>query len=338
MPPFEAALKGSREIGFTIVSITISLVAVFIPVLLMGGVVGRIFNEFAMVVTIAIVASAFVSLTLTPMLCARLPGAQRAAATRRRRIRRAHLRRRCTRAIALPLDFCLAARPLVLLVFLAHRRGTVWLFVDLAQGLLPAGGYRPALGLDRGAPGHLVRRHAGAAEAGRVGAFQAIRPMSPTSPRSSAAASARPTAQPGRLVRRAEAQGRAARRSPTILADLRRDARPDPRHLEPSSCRCRTSASAARSSKSQYQFVGAGARPRRARRPGRTSSPTRWAATTAFTDVTTDSRTTPCRRRSWSTATRPRARHHRRPAPQRRSTRLRHRRPRPSTRPATTTR
>ena len=58
MTPFEAALKGSGEIGFTIVSITLSLVAVFIPVLLMGGVVGRIFNEFAVVVTIAIAASA----------------------------------------------------------------------------------------------------------------------------------------------------------------------------------------------------------------------------------------------------------------------------------------
>ena len=77
---FEAALKGSREIGFTIMSITLSLVAVFIPVLLMGGVIGRIFNEFAVVVTMAIVASAFVSLTLTPMLCAPRPdrGRQRA--------------------------------------------------------------------------------------------------------------------------------------------------------------------------------------------------------------------------------------------------------------------
>src|SRR5262245_44387947 len=62
---FEAALKGSREIGFTIISITVSLIAVFIPVLLMGGIIGRIFNEFAVVVTTAIVASAFVSLTLT---------------------------------------------------------------------------------------------------------------------------------------------------------------------------------------------------------------------------------------------------------------------------------
>ena len=70
--PFEAALKGSREIGFTIMSITVSLVAVFIPVLLMGGIIGRIFNEFAVVVTVAIAASAFVSLTLTPMLAAKI--------------------------------------------------------------------------------------------------------------------------------------------------------------------------------------------------------------------------------------------------------------------------
>ena len=72
MRPFEAALKGSREIGFTIMSITISLIAVFIPVLLMGGVVGRVFREFAVSITIAIVISGIVSLTLTPMLCARV--------------------------------------------------------------------------------------------------------------------------------------------------------------------------------------------------------------------------------------------------------------------------
>ena len=70
MRPFEAALKGSREIGFTILSITFALIAVFIPVLLMGGMVGRIFREFAVTVAVAIFLSAFVSLTLTPMLCA----------------------------------------------------------------------------------------------------------------------------------------------------------------------------------------------------------------------------------------------------------------------------
>ena len=71
MHPFEAALKGSREITFTIVSMTISLVAVFIPVFFMGGVIGRVFNEFAVVIGLAILVSGFVSLTLTPMLCSR---------------------------------------------------------------------------------------------------------------------------------------------------------------------------------------------------------------------------------------------------------------------------
>ena len=72
MRPFDAALKGSREIAFTILSITFSLVAVFIPVLLMSGVVGRVFREFAVTITVAILVSGFVSLTLTPMLCARI--------------------------------------------------------------------------------------------------------------------------------------------------------------------------------------------------------------------------------------------------------------------------
>jgi hydrophobe/amphiphile efflux-1 (HAE1) family protein len=71
MRPMQAALKGAGEIGFTIVSISVSLIAVFIPVLLMGGVVGRLFREFAVVVTMTIVVSAFVSLTLTPMMCSR---------------------------------------------------------------------------------------------------------------------------------------------------------------------------------------------------------------------------------------------------------------------------
>ncbi len=69
--PFEAAIRGAREIGFTIVSMTISLVAVFIPVLFMGGIVGRLLHEFAVTICIAILVSGFVSLTLTPMLCSR---------------------------------------------------------------------------------------------------------------------------------------------------------------------------------------------------------------------------------------------------------------------------
>jgi multidrug efflux pump len=70
--PLQAALKGARQIGFTIVSLTISLIAVFIPLLLMGGVVGRLFREFAITLSLAVIISGVVSLTLTPMMCATL--------------------------------------------------------------------------------------------------------------------------------------------------------------------------------------------------------------------------------------------------------------------------
>ena len=72
MRPYEAALKGAREISFTIISITFSLIAVFIPILMMGGMVGRVFREFAVTIAVTIILSAFVSLTITPMLCARV--------------------------------------------------------------------------------------------------------------------------------------------------------------------------------------------------------------------------------------------------------------------------
>ena len=70
--PFEAALAGASEIGFTVISLTVSLIAVFIPLLFMTGIVGRMFREFALTLTIAVVVSAVISLTLTPMMCARL--------------------------------------------------------------------------------------------------------------------------------------------------------------------------------------------------------------------------------------------------------------------------
>ena len=72
MTPMEAALHGAKEIGFTVVSISISLIAVFIPILLMGGIVGRLFREFAVTLSVAIVVSMVVSLTTTPMMCSRL--------------------------------------------------------------------------------------------------------------------------------------------------------------------------------------------------------------------------------------------------------------------------
>src|SRR5262249_678115 len=77
MRPFEPALKGAREIGLTMISVTFWLIAVLIAVVVMGGMVGRVFREFAVSIAVAIVISGFVSLTLTPMLCARVLRAHR---------------------------------------------------------------------------------------------------------------------------------------------------------------------------------------------------------------------------------------------------------------------
>jgi HAE1 family hydrophobic/amphiphilic exporter-1 len=133
MRPLDAALAGSREVGFTIISITISLVAVFIPILLMGGVVGRIFNEFAMVVTISIIASSLVSLTLTPMLCARLSPRSRHGG----HDEGGFLFRLILGAYRASLDFCLKAKPLIFLLFIGTVAATAYLFVATPKGFLP---------------------------------------------------------------------------------------------------------------------------------------------------------------------------------------------------------
>src|SRR5207249_10182407 len=75
--PFEASLKGSKEIGFTILTMTTSLAAVFIPILFMSGILGRLFREFAVTITTAILISGVVSITLTPMLCSRFIRAEK---------------------------------------------------------------------------------------------------------------------------------------------------------------------------------------------------------------------------------------------------------------------
>src|SRR5208282_1355541 len=71
-PPMVAALKGARQIGFTVVSLSLSLIGVFIPLIFMSGIVGRLFREFAITMSAAVVVSMVVSLTLTPMMCSRL--------------------------------------------------------------------------------------------------------------------------------------------------------------------------------------------------------------------------------------------------------------------------
>ena len=139
MRPFEAALKGSREIGFTIVSITFSLIAVFIPVLLMGGMVGRVFREFAVSVSVAIIVSGFVSLTLTPMLCARVLKSHHAE-EKQNFVLRAFERffETLLATYEWTLDRVLAYRSIMLMVTIATIAGTIALYIVVPKGFFPA--------------------------------------------------------------------------------------------------------------------------------------------------------------------------------------------------------
>ncbi|MGY3615421.1 efflux RND transporter permease subunit [Bradyrhizobium sp. USDA 10063] len=138
MRPFEAALKGAREIGFTIISITFSLIAVFIPVLLMGGIVGRVFREFAVTISVAILVSGFVSLTLTPMLCARVLRSHDET-KRPNVVLRAFeaVFDSWLRAYEWALDWVLAKKALMLFVTLATLAGTIYLYMIVPKGFFP---------------------------------------------------------------------------------------------------------------------------------------------------------------------------------------------------------
>ena len=138
MRPFEAALKGSREIGFTIVSITFSLIAVFIPVLLMGGMVGRVFREFAVSIAVAIIISGFVSLTLTPMLCARVLKAHDPEEKQFFVLRWFEaMFEGWRRGYQWSLDWVLRYKSIMLLVTLATIAGTIWLYIIVPKGFFP---------------------------------------------------------------------------------------------------------------------------------------------------------------------------------------------------------
>ena len=136
MRPFEAALTGAREIGFTVVSISVSLVAVFIPLLLMGGIVGRLFREFALTVTAAIAVSVLVSLTLTPMLASRFLVRE---SEQHGRLYRAIERMfdALVNAYARGLDLVLRHRFVTLMTFFATIALTAALFVAIPKGFFP---------------------------------------------------------------------------------------------------------------------------------------------------------------------------------------------------------
>jgi HAE1 family hydrophobic/amphiphilic exporter-1 len=153
MRPFEAALKGSREIGFTIISITFSLIAVFIPVLLMGGMVGRVFREFAVSIAVAIVVSGFVSLTLTPMLCARVLRSHRPEGEKQFFVLRMFERffEGMLSAYQWTLDRVLKFKSIMLLVTIATFFVTIVLYVVVPKGFFPTEDTGYVVGITEGA-------------------------------------------------------------------------------------------------------------------------------------------------------------------------------------------
>jgi multidrug efflux pump len=137
-PPHKAALRGAKEIGFTVISLTLSLIAVFIPLLFMTGLVGRMFREFALTLTIAVVVSAIVSLTLTPMMCARLLKAEGLHGSKTGFM--GWFSGLIDRTIAVygrALEWVLARQTLTLVATLATFLATFWLYVVIPKGFLP---------------------------------------------------------------------------------------------------------------------------------------------------------------------------------------------------------
>ena len=142
-PPLRAALRGAGEIGFTVISLTLSLIAVFIPLLFMTGLVGRMFREFALTLTIAVIASAIVSLTLTPMMCGRLlrteDGESRSEGILSNRFTRAlsGLIERTVEFYHRSLVWVLRHQRETLVVTLITLAATIGLYVVMPKGFLP---------------------------------------------------------------------------------------------------------------------------------------------------------------------------------------------------------
>jgi len=137
-PAHEAAMKGSREIGFTILSMTISLAAVFIPIVFMGGIIGRLLHEFAVTIILAIAFSGFVSITLTPMLCSRMLRSEEGQAHNAFYRWSERTFDRMQSLYERTLRWSLGHRPTIFALFLASVVAAVGLFYILPQDFLPA--------------------------------------------------------------------------------------------------------------------------------------------------------------------------------------------------------
>jgi len=136
--PLQAAFNGSREIGFTIVSMTLSLVAVFIPILFMGGIVGRLLHEFAVTIGVAILVSGFVSLSLTPMLCSRFLNPPRKKEQSRLYATSERFFEGMLQAYRLSLRFVLNHRLATIVISNLIFAATILLFMRFSYGFLPS--------------------------------------------------------------------------------------------------------------------------------------------------------------------------------------------------------
>jgi hydrophobe/amphiphile efflux-1 (HAE1) family protein len=136
--PMQAALKGAKQIGFTIISLSVSLIAVFIPLLFMTGIVGRLFREFALTLSAAVAVSAFVSLTLTPMMCARLLKSEDQTKHGRLYLLTDRMFQGMLDAYDRSLQWVLRHQGFTLGVAIMTMVATIWLYVIVPKGLLPA--------------------------------------------------------------------------------------------------------------------------------------------------------------------------------------------------------
>ncbi len=152
-PPFAAAVDGAKEVGFTIVSMTLSLTAVFIPILFLGGIMGRLFREFAVTIMVAILISGFISLSLTPMMCSRF--LRRETKEKHGRFYSA-IESFWTRGLGVyekSLEWVVQRRRATLLFSLAIFVATVFLFVIVPKGFLPSEDTGFLVGTSEGAEG-----------------------------------------------------------------------------------------------------------------------------------------------------------------------------------------
>ena len=155
MTPFEAALHGAREVGFTVLSMSLSLIAVFIPILLMGGIVGRLFREFAVTLSAAILVSLVVSLTTTPMMCARCCAPRARARTAACSASASAASSDAAAATSARSAWALRHGPLVMLPAARDGGLNVYLYIDVPKGFFPQQDTGRLGGSSR-RPGHLV--------------------------------------------------------------------------------------------------------------------------------------------------------------------------------------